>query len=453
MKIILENFGIIERFEFDTDDDFTFIIGANNTGKSYAMTAVYLIIKNLPYLIEDFNSEFIHKNITLLKSPLEQEEFKQALKAEDKDSIEALSDNSDIKGDLNNGVFIKNLNNSFKNSFDSIENLQNQYNNNDLNIIISTYFFIFHIKIKNGIFYFEVIGNGYENSSDRFREICIEQISKDNYDEDNEEFNYKASIDNLQKEIFSELKDLKNIYYLPASRSGIYQSMNSFGQIFAELSQKRTEISYDIKIPTMSVPISDYYINLVSIKENSDKKNLEIEKIASEIENNILNGKVSFNKENKKLTFLPNGTDLNLDLAFTSSMVSEITFIVAYLKYIINNNENNIIMIEEPEAHLHPEVQIELLKKFIELSKLNVKIIITTHSDYMLDQLNNLILSKDVNINKASCLFFKESEKGTRVINVNVSELGIKDENFIYTSEKLYNEKLNFIDNLNKYED
>jgi predicted ATPase len=64
-------------------------------------------------------------------------------------------------------------------------------------------------------------------------------------------------------------------------------------------------------------------------------------------------------------------------------------------------------MIEEPEAHLHPEVQVQLLKQFVELSKHNIRFIITTHSNYMFNQLNNLILSKDLNINTTSCLLFK----------------------------------------------
>jgi hypothetical protein len=110
--------------------------------------------------------------------------------------------------------------------------------------------------------------------------------------------------------------------------------MSSFGPIFAELSQKRKDITTNITIPTMSEPVSDYYINLVSLKENNIENN-KINKIASKIEENILKGKVSFNKDSKKLTFLPNNTELNLDLSFTSSMVSEITPIVAYLRYII----------------------------------------------------------------------------------------------------------------------
>lgn len=47
MKITLENFGPIRNFSIDLKKDFHLLVGQNNIGKSYAITAVYLIAKNL----------------------------------------------------------------------------------------------------------------------------------------------------------------------------------------------------------------------------------------------------------------------------------------------------------------------------------------------------------------------------------------------------------------------
>lgn len=47
MKIQLKNFGPIDFFEFNTKTQMHFIFGENNIGKSYAISAVYLILKNL----------------------------------------------------------------------------------------------------------------------------------------------------------------------------------------------------------------------------------------------------------------------------------------------------------------------------------------------------------------------------------------------------------------------
>src|SRR6218665_1906412 len=47
MKIAINNLGPIKRFEFDLSKDINVLFGKNNVGKSYAITAVYLLIKNL----------------------------------------------------------------------------------------------------------------------------------------------------------------------------------------------------------------------------------------------------------------------------------------------------------------------------------------------------------------------------------------------------------------------
>ncbi|MFG3923510.1 AAA family ATPase [Pseudomonas aeruginosa] len=47
MKIKIENFGPVKEFIFDTEKDFHIIIGDNNVGKSYVLTAYYFIVKSL----------------------------------------------------------------------------------------------------------------------------------------------------------------------------------------------------------------------------------------------------------------------------------------------------------------------------------------------------------------------------------------------------------------------
>jgi predicted ATPase len=145
-------------------------------------------------------------------------------------------------------------------------------------------------------------------------------------------------------------------------------------------------------------------------------------------------------------------------------MVSEISPIVSYLRFIVNysDKQNNpfmkkrkfekgkpLIIIEEPEAHLHPDIQIKLLKQFAELAKNDVKFIITTHSNYMFHQFNNLIIAKEIKINSASAFLFQETKSGTEIIDMEFDEFGIEDNNFIQASENLYNEKLYLIEKLN----
>ncbi|TOR22300.1 hypothetical protein CGG78_24245, partial [Vibrio parahaemolyticus] len=201
---------------------------------------------------------------------------------------------------------------------------------------------------------------------------------------------------------------INSVHYLPASRSGLYQALSAFGQIIAELSKNRSFLSKKIELPGISEPVSDYFIRLSDIRvQKKSFEDKEINKIAKEIEEKILKGRVEFNSQTKQLMFYPIETNLKLELSSTSSMVSELAPIVSYLRYVLTENAKrtrrrvnskvrpacNLIMIEEPEAHLHPEIQLLLTEIFSKLVNQNVKLVITSHSNYIFNKVNNLIMS------------------------------------------------------------
>ncbi len=471
MKIILENFGIIKKFEFDTDDDFTFIIGTNNTGKSYAISAIYLIMKNILEQKEIFmfRYNFFKEGDILSKV----NSYEKSLK--EKNTVNIKKDMEEIIKNILEIFLIKSINESFNNTFDSIDNLENKLNNKELLIKINTNLINLSIKIKNKELYIYelVINRKIElKKSKRNLSTKLDESSIKIYMTKNQQIfldRIRELIIYLLEDITTDsLKHIKDVHFLPASRSGLYQALSAFGQIIAELSKSRKFTSKKIELPSISEPVSDYFLKLSNIKISSSKKQNKSIEVAKFIEEKILNGKVKFKQDTKKLIFNPNNTSLELDLSYTSSMVSEISPIVSFLRYIINNNEsyfgfllprtkkNNktkpLIIIEEPEAHLHPDIQIELLNQFVELAKNDVKFILTTHSNYMFNKFNNLILSKELNINKTNCLIFKETETGSNIKKMDIDEYGIEDENFVYTSEKLYNEKLDIIEKMNDLE-
>ena len=454
MKITLHNFGIIKTFHFDIKDNFSLIFGKNNTGKSYAISAIYLIIKNfLKMKMDILLFRYIFSDGDIVKKI--DEIFKKCEK-----ELLIKGDIEEILKQILTNIFIKELEESFQNSFDSIENLNNKLSNKPLKIEIKTELLDFEIAIKEKHFYIShliinkekiILKKSKRNLKPKDKNSILTIYITDNYENI---FNFILElIQSLTKEI---KKEIKNIYYLPASRSGLYQALSAFGQIIAELSKNRSFITKRIELPTISEPLSDYFLELSNIKNKKLIDN-EIEKIAKNIEKNILNGEIEFDNKTKKILFKPNNTDLKLDLSYTSSMVSEISPIVSYLKFIINQpvlrkefpNSKPLIMIEEPEAHLHPEIQIKLLEEFINLTNNGVKFIITTHSNYIFNKFNNLILAKKVDISKTKSFLFQLTNQGTEVKNLEIDEFGVEDENFIYTSEKLYNEKMKLVEKYN----
>ena len=49
-------------------------------------------------------------------------------------------------------------------------------------------------------------------------------------------------------------------------------------------------------------------------------------------------------------------------------------------------------MVDEPELSLHPENQRRIARLFARLANLGIKVFITTHSDYIIKELNTLIM-------------------------------------------------------------
>ena len=88
----------------------------------------------------------------------------------------------------------------------------------------------------------------------------------------------------------------------------------------------------------------------------------------------------------------------------------------------------HLLLIEEPEAHLHPEIQVKLMELFVKLTGKRLKIFITSHSNYMFNKLNNLIIKKDISPEIVK-VYHLVSEPKVGSINgkMEVSEDGIND--------------------------
>ena len=92
------------------------------------------------------------------------------------------------------------------------------------------------------------------------------------------------------------------------------------------------------------------------------------------------------------MSYRSNGTSTPLPRA--SSSVSEIAPLSLYLKHVVGRR--SVLVIEEPETHLHPANEVILAKYVVRLVRAGHCVVLTTHSPYMLEKLAKYSLAGEL---------------------------------------------------------
>lgn len=90
------------------------------------------------------------------------------------------------------------------------------------------------------------------------------------------------------------------------------------------------------------------------------------------------------------LVFKPAGRAAPLGLQLASSSVKSLAALSFYLRHIAR--PGGFLLIDEPELSLHPDNQRKVARILAEIVNAGVRVLITTHSDYILRELSNLVL-------------------------------------------------------------
>ena len=80
---------------------------------------------------------------------------------------------------------------------------------------------------------------------------------------------------------------------------------------------------------------------------------------------------------------------IKLDMSECSSTIKSLVGLGFYLQY--QAAKNDLFIIDEPEMNLHPANQRLLARLFVRMINCGIKVMITTHSDYIMKELNTMI--------------------------------------------------------------
>ncbi|WP_353980949.1 AAA family ATPase [Salinicola endophyticus] len=475
MKVVIENYGPVHKFEFDTESSFHLIVGTNNVGKSYALSAFYSVLKAVHELSSLRNFYILLEDDLAAKEYPSDEDFPTIDMG--KQEVKVNASYRMIAKELFDSTLGAYLSDAIKASYSELSSISNRFSGEKAKITVGLDFF--SVILEGDVDGFEVIDVQF---SEDFYLRAVKQnrttVAQENkiiiYRNTKVEKTEKQAVNILRQDCIHRVikcyRDvsyrINDVHYLPASRSGLYLSLQAFGQIIAQLSQSRSLLSKKIEIPGISQQLSDYFIKLSNINTSNAKSSSEIEEVAKKIERDVLKGTIEFDENEKRLYYQPLNTDLRLDLAGTSSMVSEVAPIVAYIRHILtqvspaiparrfrNNLKKyglfrQVLIIEEPEAHLHPENQIKMTEIYAQLAGLGVSVVMTSHSNYVFNKLSNIMIKKELLPQNVRCDLFAMTDKGGVGFRQEIDEYGIDDNNFIDASQRLLEEKMDLIDSL-----
>ncbi|MBC6437447.1 MAG: AAA family ATPase [Rhodobacteraceae bacterium] len=193
-------------------------------------------------------------------------------------------------------------------------------------------------------------------------------------------------------------------FYLPADRGGV---MHAHQVVVSTLIQNasRAGIGGGSSLPALSGVLTDFLKNLVDLADSSGGMGYGARErrgpgkdMATRLESNILNGKITVERTDvsyPRFTYTPEGWDKprSLPLVNVSSMVSELAPVALYLRHYVRPGD--LLILEEPEAHLHPAMQVAFAREIAGWVRHGVRVLLTTHSEWVLEEIANLVAAGD----------------------------------------------------------
>jgi ABC-type Mn2+/Zn2+ transport system ATPase subunit len=382
MKIKVKNLGVLKQAEFELGD-FTIICGENNTGKTYATYALFGFLytwKNFfeMEIGEDKVEDLMTKGTTSINIA---------------DYVEKIQDFVDqgcqkYTKELPN-IFATNKEKFQESSFQVIIEEKDifQIKNNiqttkfEPSIDVKERFVIFYEKSLESN---DITVNFFDNFFDNKKVFDARIFNR-----------YIATV--LQRIFFSIIFHEPFIISSERTGSAIFRKELNFARSKLLEQMSRADLTSDLRgilsnaHEDYALPIKtnlEFLENLSSISKKSSFIAENHPKILDSF-TDIIGGKYTIN-DNDQLYYEPKDKRIKLAMDESSSAVRSLLDLGFYLRH--EAKPGDLLMIDEPELNLHPENQRRVARLLARLVNLGIKVFITTHSDYIIKELNTLIM-------------------------------------------------------------
>lgn len=183
-------------------------------------------------------------------------------------------------------------------------------------------------------------------------------------------------------------------HYLPADRTGVLHAQHALVSAIIRNTQTAGR-DRSSATPVLSGVLADFLQQMLEIDRIQSRHDGPMLELASQIEEAILGGSVHVRRSDvfgyPDFMYRPKGWDEDLRLTNASSMVSELAPVVLYLRHLAA--PGSLLIVEEPESSLHPAMQVELVRRLAAVVRSGVRVVVTTHSEWVLEGLANIVRS------------------------------------------------------------
>ena len=200
----------------------------------------------------------------------------------------------------------------------------------------------------------------------------------------------------INRSVAEHMNQFPRSVYLPASRTGM---MTTFATLAPTVMRSprgsSSERETSIRLNRVT---RDFLGHLAEAKdhrphENSshnNQANLGSNRVADNLEMAVIGGNITVTTREIGIPEIVLTIDeLVTPIERASSMVTELAPIVLVLRGHVNSGD--LLIIDEPEAHLHPAAQQQMAAALAFMVRSGLRVLITTHSHYMVEQLSAFV--------------------------------------------------------------